>query len=214
MIDAPRLIVNFKTYEHASGTHAIELAKKILINKCVFVCPQLIDLPFIKKQVFAQHVDPITPGRNTGFISPQTLKHHGVRGSLINHSEHPISLTNINHTIRILKTLSMTSIVCSPTAQHARKVSKLKPDFVAFEPPELIAGDVSVSRAQPDNILAAVKNSRVPVLVGAGVKTKKDVRAATELGAYGVLVASGVVNAKNPTRIVQSFLSHLPSDTT
>jgi triosephosphate isomerase len=38
-------------------------------------------------------------------------------------------------------------------------------------------------------------DANIPVLCGAGVKTGKDVRAALDLGAKGVLLASGVVKA-------------------
>jgi len=43
-------------------------------------------------------------------------------------------------------------------------------------------------------------NPRVEVLCGAGVKTGKDVARAIELGTSGVLLASGVVLAKDPAK--------------
>jgi triosephosphate isomerase len=49
----------------------------------------------------------------------------------------------------------------------------------------------------------------VPVLCGAGVKTGKDVRRALELGAKGVLLASGVVKAKDPRKALQDLVSFI-----
>jgi len=45
------------------------------------------------------------------------------------------------------------------------------------------------------------------VLCGAGVKTGKDVKRALELGAVGVLLASGVVKSKDPKKALQDLVS-------
>ena len=49
----------------------------------------------------------------------------------------------------------------------------------------------------------------VPVLCGAGVHTQEDVRKAVELGAQGILVASGVVNAKDPEKVLTELMRGL-----
>ena len=76
-------------------------------------------------------------------------------------------------------------------------------DVIAVEPPELIGGDISVSTARPELISDSVqKISKVPVLVGAGVKNGADVRIARKLGAVGVLIASGVTKANDPEAVL------------
>ena len=57
----------------------------------------------------------------------------------------------------------------------------------------------------------AVKSvdGRISVLCGAGVKTGKDVRAAIDLGADGVLLASGVVKHKDPRSALLDLVSGL-----
>jgi triosephosphate isomerase len=60
-----------------------------------------------------------------------------------------------------------------------------------------------VSKAQPDIVsgsVGAVKgvNSKVKVLCGAGITNGDDASAALDLGAEGILVASGVVKAPDP----------------
>ncbi|MFB6077278.1 MAG: triose-phosphate isomerase, partial [Candidatus Nanohaloarchaea archaeon] len=81
------------------------------------------------------------------------------------------------------------------------------PDFVAFEPPELIGGDVSVASAKPELIEAAVENAATTVLTGAGVKDSDDVETALDLGTDGVLVASGVVKADDPAAAMTDLVS-------
>ena len=82
--------------------------------------------------------------------------------------------------------------------------------MIAVEPPELIGGDISVSKAGPEIIERAVdfvgKNQ---VLVGAGIRDLEDVTIALKLGACGVLVASGVVKVADPYAVLLGLVSGL-----
>ena len=97
---------------------------------------------------------------------------------------------------------------------EARALAALNPTMIAVEPPELIGGDISVTSADPEIIsatVAAVKevNPNVRVLCGAGVKNGADVAAAIELGAEGVLLASGVTKASDPGYVLLDLVSGL-----
>ena len=86
------------------------------------------------------------------------------------------------------------------------------PTFIAVEPPELIGGDVSVTNADPaivSDTVAVVKsvNPGVRVLCGAGVKNGADVAKAIELGAEGVLLASGVTKAQDVDAVLADLLA-------
>jgi len=70
----------------------------------------------------------------------------------------------------------------------------------------LIGGDVSVASANPDVIDRIVKEVKSPVMVGAGIKSAKDIEICMELGCHGVLVASGIVKSKDPAIVVGEFL--------
>ena len=83
-----------------------------------------------------------------------------------------------------------------------------------MEPPELIGGDISVTTADPDIVSSSVEavkaiDKNVKVLCGAGVKNGKDVAKSIELGADGVLLASGVVKAKDKERVIRDLASGL-----
>ena len=82
--------------------------------------------------------------------------------------------------------------------------------MVAIEPPELIGTGIPVSKAQPEIIVDTIKlvreiNEKIIVICGAGISHSEDVSAALELGAHGVLVASGIVKAKDPYAVMHSF---------
>jgi triosephosphate isomerase len=223
MIATPIIIVNFKTYEMGFGKNALNLTKSLQkiadeaqANIAVAVCPTDIQLIFSECSlpVFAQHVDPISFGSNTGFILPEAAKEAGAVGTLINHSEHRLQLADIEGCVRRAAEVGLVTCICTNNLKTSKAASVLSPDFVAVEPPELIGGDISVSQAQPELVSDTVSaiqavSPNVKVLCGAGVKTGEDVKRALELGSEGVLLASGVVKAKDVEGAVRDLVSGL-----
>ena len=218
-MNLPAIIVNFKLYENAIGDDAVKLAQvhekvaketgasiAVAVNALDLVrVAQAVDIP-----VFAQHFDPVGYGSATGHISPELLKKNGIFGSLLNHAECQISDTQINLAIEKARDLGLFTIVCANTAQRGEELSAFAPDLIAVEPPALIGGDISVSKADPDIVKDAVAMvGRGRVLVGAGVKSGEDVRIALELGASGVLLASGVTKAADPYAVLKDLVAGL-----
>jgi triosephosphate isomerase (TIM) len=206
------VVVNFKTYAEATGQRAVRLAKICervakRTGTHVFIAVQNVDLFRVSGRVsipvFAEHIDPVRYGANTGKDLPEALVENGAAGVLINHSEDRAELAEIEEDIRRARSVGINAIVCAPTAESSEAIAALRPDFIAVEPPELIGGDVSVSKAKPALIADTVKlvhavDRHVPVLCGAGIKDHEDVRIAMKLGCEGILVASGVTKAKDP----------------
>ena len=211
----PLIVVNFKNYDSAVGKNAVRLSKIAeSVSKEIIVCVQVTDIYQVSVstslKVFAQHIDPITYGSNTGFILPESVKSAGAKGTLINHSEHRLDITTIKTTLKRAKELGLKTILCAKDAEESAKLSKLNPNYIAMEPPNLIGGKISVSTANPNlikNTIDLVKkaNPDIKILVGAGIKTGKDVRKSLELGADGVLVSSGVTNAKNKVKVLKDL---------
>jgi triosephosphate isomerase len=204
----PAIIVNFKTYESSTGEKALKLAKiheKISkkTGKTIGVCVQAADIYRISKAVkipvFSQSIDDVEFGAHTGHILPEAIKQAGAYGTLLNHSEKQVPMDVLRNLIIKAKKVGLFTIVCANSPKKAAEIAKLNPDLIAVEPPELIGGDISVSKAKPEVIKkAALAVGKNKLLVGAGVKNNEDVKIAIKLGAKGILVASGVVQAKNP----------------
>lgn len=222
MIEVPSVVINFKTYNEASGKDAVKLAKTASTvakakKKSVICCAQASDVHACAKTgvvVFGQHVDIAPAGGHTGKVSIKALKENGAKGCLVNHSENRIPFEDIMETVALLAEADMVSIVCVKTPTEAKKIAKLNPDIIAIEPPKLIGGDISVTTADPTIVsksVDAVKkvNPHIPVLCGAGVKNGKDVKAAGKLGAMGVLVASGVTKAKDQGKAIEDLVKGL-----
>jgi len=213
-----KLIINLKTYKESTGKKAIKIAKicKELEKEAkkrsveIILCPQVTDIKDIKQlkvNSYAQHIDNIEYGANTGYILPEAIKDAGAIGTLISHSEHQLPLKEIEARIKKAKSIGLKTCVCARDDKRAKEVSKFKPDFIAVEPKEFIGTDISISTAKPQLIEKSVKAvGKITLLVGAGVKTTQDVKKAVELGSYGILVASGVVKVKNIRKAILELI--------
>lgn len=212
----PLIVVNFKVYAESTGKKAVALAQ--LCEKIhhetkanIFVVPSLLDLQHVRSHVkipvFSQHLDPIEAGAFTGHITAQLLSEHKINGTLLNHSEHPLSLQQIVGAVQQAHKHHLKTIVCAPTVTMIREIlSHCTPDYIAYEPPELIGGNISVTESEPDIIEEAAEACKtVPLLCGAGIKKQMDVKKALEFGCIGILVASGVVKASNPEKVLREL---------
>ena len=215
------VVVNFKTYESAHGIAAEELAlimERIETGARMIAVVSAFDLSAVVSaapnlEIWTQHLDPINFGSNTGWLHPETAIQRGAKGTLINHAEHKVS---IEHIAMLLDSVpeGFTVCACAADIDEARSLSALQPDYVAVEPPELIGGEISVTTADPEIVSGTARAIReisedVGILCGAGVKNGKDVSKAIELGAEGVLLASGVTKANNALSVLQDLVSSI-----
>lgn len=212
----PIIALNMKTYPQSCGEAGLNLAKLCQevaeqTGATIAVAPQQTDLAlFISVlgiPVFAQHVDNVKQGSTTGRITPENLWAIGCTGTLINHSEHRIPAEDVRLLVQKCKNLGLVTIVCTKDPEESKAYARFGPDFIAVEPPELIGGDISVTTANPEIVSDSVKEVKevapdVKVLCGAGVKNGQDVAKAIELGAEGVLLASGVVKADDQRAVL------------
>ncbi len=212
-MDRRILIINYKTYPSSMGSRGLEIARcadkvrrETGIEVMIAVPATMIwrvsreaEIP-----VLAQHVDPLEPGRGTGFLTVELVLDAGGKGSLVNHSEHRVTVSDAQKIICRLREKGLLSIACGDTPEATLSMAFLGADIVAMEPPELIGTGVSVSKAKPEIVSRTVSlvrkffGNEKPVLVGAGVTDGEDARKAVELGADGVLVSSSVMKARDP----------------
>ena len=215
----PIIVVNFKVYEQGTGDNALHLAmihQKVAeeTGVSIAIAVSALDLEKVAKAVnipvFAQHIDPIGYGSHTGHVLADQVKDAGAYGTLLNHAEFRLENEVLRRSIEKAREVGLFTVVCADTPERAAEIIKYNPDLVAVEPPELIGGDISVSKAEPQVIEKAVEMiGENRVLVGAGVKNAQDVRIALSLGASGVLLASGVVKSQDPYSVLMDLVSGL-----
>jgi triosephosphate isomerase (TIM) len=218
---APRIVVNAKAYAEVTGPAGVlRLAKACAAIPGVALAPPLAELaPLARRKglglpLFGQHCDPHEPGAATGWVTAEALAAAGAVGSLVNHAERKLPHDQVARIVARLHAHRLTALLCADSIKEATALAALKPAMLAIEPPELIGGDVSVTSADPAIVSDAVKAVRrvspaTLTLCGAGVKTGADVAKALQLGAHGVLLASGVVKAKEPAKALADLASGL-----
>ncbi len=201
------IVVNFKTYKEATGMKAVKLARIIrqVMDETkvrIVAVPQLADLRACVEEgaeCWVQHVDPVVQGKNTGWVTVEDVEEAGAHGTLLNHAEHKLAWETLVKTMELISGMAFEACICAANLEEAVKIVELKPDWIAYEPPELIGSkDKSVASENPEIIGKVVKAVNKPVLIGAGVHSREDVRVGLSLGAKGILLATDVVLSADP----------------
>lgn len=183
----------------------------------VAVAPQTAHLQRVADEdveTWAQHVSPVEPGSHTGSTLARAVTDAGATGTVVNHSERRLQLAAIDDALEAARQNGLETVVCANTPDQIAAATALGPDAVAIEPPELIGTGTPVSRADPEIVEGAVRaaaaiDEDVDVLCGAGISSGEDVLAARDLGAAGVLLASGVATAADPRAALAALVEPL-----
>jgi triosephosphate isomerase len=204
------IFVNFKTYAESTGENSqrllkiLEEASKETQVKIV-AAVQAVDLREAVKsstlEIWSQKIDPDEQGAHTGTLSGEAVIDAGVLGTFLNHSEAKMKKEDLAKALERSKTLGLKTLIFAASLEELKEVLALKPTYASYEPPELIGrSDISVAAAQPEIIAKASvlsKEAGIPLIVGAGISSNRDVKKSIELGATGVAVASYIVKAKD-----------------
>ena len=186
------IVVNFKTYKEATGYRAVRLAqicRRVMAETKVRIVavPQVADLRNCVEtgaECWVQHVDPVEQGKNTGGITVEEVEEAGAAGTLLNHSEHKLAKDQLEKTMKLIAGMAFQACICVADLEEAKWAAGLEPDYIAYEPPELVG--------------SIVLSTKCSVLIGAGVHTPEDVKVGIELGVTGILVATDIVLAEDP----------------
>jgi triosephosphate isomerase len=212
------VLVNLKAYP-CDPVAVAEAAAAVAEDSGVriAVAPQAADLSAVAEtgvETWAQHVSPVEHGSHTGSTLAERVAETGAEGTLLNHSERRLKLADIDGGLQAAERVGLETMVCANDPQQVAAATALEPDGVAVEPPELIGTGTPVSVADPDVVRDAVEAAEridpdVPVYCGAGISTGEDVTAARDLGAEGVLLASGVAKAEDPRAALGDLVEEL-----
>ncbi len=217
----PLILINFKLYPESVGKKAVTLAKKIANVKSrkyqIAIAPPLLELEHVRSSVnipvFAQHLDPDEYGAHTGSISAKEAKRLGVAGTLLNHSEHKLAWAQLKKSVAACKRYKLIALVCASSLHEAKKIAALRPDYIGYEPPELVGGKVSVTQAKPRVIKRAVDavkkiSHNTKIVCGAGVHSHQDLEKALQLGAEGILIGHAVSRARKPEKALREIVKY------
>lgn len=214
------IFVNFKTYEKGTGNSALTLISQIESashEKQIKVIP-VIQSSDIKEAVFstklevwAQSIDAVEYGAHTGATLAQAVVEDGAYGTFLNHSERKFkTFGELETAFNLATKAGLRTLIFAGDLPELKRVVELKPNYVSYEPPELVGSKTtSVAQAKPEIIEKAADIARahdLPLIVGAGIKSAEDIRVSLKLGSVGVAVASDIVLARDPKKEIMELM--------
>ncbi len=218
-IKPPFFEVGPKAYLY--GEEMLKLAKaidKVAIKYDVdiIVTPQYTDIPLLAQNterilVFAQHMDSLPVGRGLGSVLPEAVKAAGAVGVMLNHAEKPLSMEEVEATIKRADEVGLATIVCADTVEDVKTIAKMGPNLIVAEPTDLIGtGQTSDSNYVIETIKTVEAiNPDIMVLQGAGISNGEDVYNTIKLGAQATGSTSGIIKAEDPEAMVEEMISAL-----
>lgn len=218
-IRPPVFEIGLKGY--AWGAEAVRLAVEadrlaVELGVTIVFDPQAVDIPAVAAAttrilVFAQHMDPAPPGRGVGAVLAEALRAAGAVGTLLNHSEMPLTRDVLRVSVERARQAGLATLVFADSPAQAAAFARLGPDIVLAEPPALIASGVSVGDVMSTFVadaVAAVRrvDPRILVMSGAGINRPADVERVMALGLDGTGSSSGILKAADPIATMRLML--------
>ena len=219
IIDPPFFEIGPKAYLFGKevlrlAEHADKISQQYRVQ--IIFTPQYVDIPIIASRtknilVFAQHMDSLSIGRGVGSVLPEAIKEAGAKGVLLNHSEKPLSLDEIEKTIVRADEVGLATMVCADTLENVAAVARLSPNILLAETPELIGtgkrDDTDQSAIPKINEIVWGIDPEIRVLHGAGITNGSDVYDIIASGAQGTGSTSGIIKAPEPYLMLEEMIS-------
>lgn len=218
-LKAPVFEIGLKGY--AWGAEAVRLAKAAdrvseRLDVSIVFDPQAVDIAAVAHEtrhllVFAQHMDPVPPGRGVGSVLAEAIQEAGAVGAMLNHSERRMSLGDIRRAVERAREVGLLTMVYADSPDEAAAVSHFGPDIVLAEPPELIATSRSAATEMRGFVERAIElvgriDPAVIVMSAAGVQTPDDVERMMALGVGGTGSSSGILKAADPVAMIEAMV--------
>ena len=182
----------------------------------VIVTPQYTDISLLANNterilVFAQHMDYLPVGRGLGSVLPEAVKAAGAAGVMLNHAEKPLTMSEIEKTIKRADEVGLATIVCANTVEDVTNIAKLGPNLLVAEPTDLIGTGHTSDSAYVAETIRQVReiNPDIMVLQAAGISNGQDVYNTIKLGAQATGATSGILKAADPYAMVEEMLYNL-----
>ena len=203
------------------GEEMLKLAKVIdktamKYDADIIVTPQYTDISLLANNterifVFAQHMDPLYPGRGLGSVLPEAVKAAGAVGVMLNHAEKPLPSEVLEQTIKRADEVGLGTIVCADTVEDVKNIAKMAPNIIVAEPTELIGTGTTSDSSYVTETIKTVEaiNPDIMVLQGAGISNGQDVYNTIKLGAQATGTTSGIMKSDRPYEMVEEMIYNL-----
>ncbi len=179
----------------------------------IIVTPQYADIRLLAENtqnlhIYAQHMDPLYPGRGLGSVLPESVKEAGAVGVMLNHAEKKLTLEQIRATIARADEVGLATIVCADSVEEVSAIARMNPNLIVAEPTELIGTGVASDMKYVVDTIESVRaiNPDIMVLQGAGISGPDDVANVIRAGAQATGCTSGILKASDPEAAAEEML--------
>jgi triosephosphate isomerase (TIM) len=159
--------------------------------------------------LFAQHMDPDTPGSSVGRVIAEALADAGADGVMLNHADHQMRPDQVAAAVERAQANGLMTLACAADEREAAFIAALAPDILLYEPRALIGHGGGARRPWIPQINALVRAIAPGTLImhAGGVATPEDARNVIRAGAVGTGATSAIVKAHDRSEIIEGFLS-------
>ncbi|MGG3306684.1 triose-phosphate isomerase [Paenibacillus lautus] len=218
-IGKPFFEIGLKTYLYGEEAVALAVEADRLCEKYgvdIIFSAQYTDIELVSKatksiKVFAQHMDPVYPGRGVGAVLPEALKAAGAVGVLLNHAEKPLTMEVLAQSIQRADEVGLATLVCAGSSLEGAEIACLNPDMILAESPALIGkgsrGPQDMEEIAKINHAIRQVNLDMPILHGAGITDEKDVYEIIRAGADATGSTSGIMKAEKPFEMMEKMIA-------
>lgn len=164
-------------------------------------CPHLI--------VLAPHMDALRPGRGIADVLPEAILAAGAQGVMLNHSERPMTLSQIKRTIDRAREVGLFTFACADTVAEAKAIAVFRPDVLNPEPSELIGSGQASEMSYVREVTAEIKAVDPTILVeqAAGITTAQQIYDFIMAGSEGAGSASGILTSPDPYGLLDEMVA-------
>ena len=215
-IEPPFFEIGPKAYMYGERVLKLARAADIAAEKYdvrIIFTPQFTDIRLLAQEtrnllIFAQHLDPLQPGRGHGSVLAEALKEAGAAGVIMNHAEHPMYISDLRKAIQRTRETGLISMVCADTIEEAMAIAHFSPDIIVAEPTQLIGTGQTSEKEYIIETTKAIKsiNPDIRVLQGAGISNGRDVYNVIKAGAEATGTTSGIMKAENPEAMMDEMI--------
>lgn len=208
------IVVNFKKL---NGKEALELAKKLgkadndLMNEHEIILAVQADdaleiSRFCRVKVFIQDIYSEEENCFLKYFQPNFNVHRNVKGVILNHPEKKLSGHVLETSVNRAKELGMQTLICATSVEEVVEIDKYSPGYICIENEALIGRDISFIEECPEIVQLAKMRTKNKILIGAGIRTSRDLDHVMTTGGAGVIVSSLILKSADPLNALFSLL--------
>jgi len=208
------IIINFKKL---LGRAAIELAQKLneveerLLDRYDIIlavqAPDILEVcRCCKFKVFVQDTFSHPDHLFLNYLKGRGRIHPRLAGIILNHPEIKLPNYLLLENIKRAEELDIQQVICATTIEEALEMDKLSPHYIGLENEDLIGKDISFTDYCPEVLQIAKERVSSLILIGAGIKSVRDVRGVIDSGGAGVLISSLIIRSADPVNALNNLL--------